>query len=85
MSDSRLINDQQIRDFVKSNPDYYVREFERINNSTRFVFSFNWAAFFLGTLWFGIRNIWNKGKKKGRKGRKIIKKHYRESRNWKTS
>lgn len=59
MSDSRLINDQQIRDFVKSSPDYYVREFERINNSTRFVFSFNWAAFFLGTLWFGIRNIWN--------------------------
>ncbi|MGA1695622.1 MAG: glycine/betaine ABC transporter, partial [Arenicellales bacterium] len=59
MSDSGVINDQQIRDFVKSNPDYYVKEFARINNSTRFVFSLNWAAFFLGTLWFGIRNIWN--------------------------
>ena len=58
-SDSAMINDKQIRKFVKTSPDYYVKEFARINNSTRYVFSFNWAAFLLGTLWFGIRNIWS--------------------------
>ena len=58
-SDSAMINDKQIRKFVKTSSDYYVKEFARINNSTRYVFSFNWAAFLLGTLWFGIRNIWS--------------------------
>ena len=58
-SDSAMINDKQIRKFVKTSSDYYVKEFARINNSTRYVLSFNWAAFLLGTLWFGIRNIWS--------------------------
>ena len=58
-SDSAMINDKQIRKFVKTSSDYYVKEFARINNSTRYVFSFNWAAFLLGTMWFGIRNIWS--------------------------
>ena len=59
MNDNGLIDAKQIRDFVKTQSDYYVRAFERINNSTRYVFSFNWAAFVLGSLWFGFRNIWN--------------------------
>lgn len=32
-SDSAMINDKQIRKFVKTSSDYYVKEFERINNS----------------------------------------------------
>ncbi len=52
MSDSRLINDQQIRDFVKSNR---IITFGNLSVSTTvrdWSSSFNWAAFFLGTLWF---------------------------------
>ena len=59
MSENTFIDTHQIRDFVKTNPDYYIKEFERINNSAKFVFSLNPAAFLLGSIWFGIRNIWN--------------------------
>ena len=59
MTDNDFIDPDQIREFVKTRPDYYVREFQKINNSTRFVFSLNLAALLLGSIWFGIRNIWN--------------------------
>ena len=41
MSKDSYINTDQIRDFVKTSPDYYVREFEKINNNSKFVLSFN--------------------------------------------
>ena len=59
MSKDNYINTDQIRDFVKTSPDYYVREFEKINNNSKFVLSFNLFAFLFGSIWFGIRNIWN--------------------------
>ncbi len=59
MTDNDFIDPDQIHEFVKTRPDYYVREFQKINNSTRFVFSLNLAALLLGSIWFGIRNIWN--------------------------
>jgi len=52
-------NTDQIQDFVKTNSDYYIHEFERINNTSKFIFSFNLAAFLFGSIWFGIRNIWS--------------------------
>jgi glycine betaine/proline transport system permease protein len=59
MNKDNYINTDQIRDFVKTSPDYYVREFEKINNNSKFVLSFNLFAFLFGSIWFGIRNIWN--------------------------
>lgn len=59
MTDNDFIDPDQIHEFVKTRPDYYVREFQKINNSTRFVFSLNLAALLFGSIWFGIRNIWN--------------------------
>jgi len=58
MSENNYLN-SQIKDFVKTNPDYYIHEFERINNASKFIFSFNLSAFLFGSTWFGIRNIWN--------------------------
>ena len=45
MSKDNYINTDQIRDFVKTSPNYYVREFEKINNNSKFVLSFNLFAF----------------------------------------
>jgi glycine betaine/proline transport system permease protein len=62
MSDRKEIeisNDEQIRNFVKTHPDYYIREFDKIGNSAKYVPSFNKNAFYLGSLWYSFRNIWN--------------------------
>jgi glycine betaine/proline transport system permease protein len=59
MSKDNYINTDQIKDFVKTNPDYYISAFEKINNASKFVLSFNLFAFLFGSIWFGIRNIWN--------------------------
>ena len=52
-------NTDQIPVFVKTNSEYYIHEFGRINNSSKFVASFNLFAFLFGSAWFGVRNIWN--------------------------
>ena len=59
MSNLKIQNEQEIKDFVKTNQDYYVKKFEDIGNSSKYVFSFNLAASLLGSVWFGFRNIWN--------------------------
>ena len=59
MSKDNYISTNQIKDFVKTSPDYYIHEFERINSVSKFVLSFNLFAFIFGSVWFGIRNIWN--------------------------
>ena len=59
MSKDKYINTDQIKSFVKTSHDYYIHEFEKINNNSRFVLSFNLFAFLFGSIWFGIRNIWN--------------------------
>ena len=59
MSENNYLNTNRIKDFVKTNPGYYIHEFERINNASKFIFSFNLSAFLFGSTWFGIRNIWN--------------------------
>ena len=48
-----------ITDFVKSNPEYYIKEFQKIGSKPTFSFSFNLYAGILGPIWFGMRNIWN--------------------------
>ena len=59
MNKDKYINSDQIKSFVKTSHDYYIHEFEKINNNSKFVLSFNLFAFLFGSIWFGIRNIWN--------------------------
>jgi len=54
-----ISNSEQIRDFVKTNHQYYIDEFNKIGESSKYVLSFNLSAFLLGTLWYSFRNIWN--------------------------
>ena len=51
--------DELITDFVKSNPDYYIKEFKKIGSKPTYSFSFNLFAFIFGPIWFGMRNVWN--------------------------
>ena len=59
MNKDKYLNTDQIKDFVKTSPDYYIHEFEKINDNSKFILSFNLFAFLFGSIWFGIRNIWN--------------------------
>ena len=54
-----LTRSELITDFVKTNPNYYVKEFQKIGSTPSFSFSFNLYAAIFGPIWFGMRNIWN--------------------------
>ena len=49
---------ENIRTFVQTNPDYYIRQFDRIGGSARFTPTFNASAGILGPIWFGARGLW---------------------------
>lgn len=51
--------DKEIKIFVKTNPDYYIKQFQKIGSSAKTVFSFNFFAALLGPVWFGARSLWN--------------------------
>ncbi|MGB1033418.1 MAG: ABC transporter permease subunit [Primorskyibacter sp.] len=48
-----------IRAFVRTNPDYYIRNFDRIGGSSRFTATFNLMAGLFGPVWFGARGLWS--------------------------
>ena len=48
-----------ITDFVKTNSNYYIQEFQKIGSKPTFSYSFNLYAAIFGPIWFGMRNIWN--------------------------
>jgi len=48
-----------IRTFVRTNPDYYIRNFDRIGASARFTPTFNPMAGLFGPIWFGARGLWS--------------------------
>lgn len=48
-----------IRLFVRTSPDYYIRNFDRIGASSRFTPTFNWVAGLMGPVWFGARGLWS--------------------------
>jgi len=54
-----LTRSELITDFVKTNPNYYIKEFQKIGSKPSFSFSFNLYAALLGPIWFGMRNVWN--------------------------
>jgi glycine betaine/proline transport system permease protein len=49
---------ENIRAFVRTNPDYYIRNFEKIGASSRFTPTFNLMAGLFGPVWFGARGLW---------------------------
>lgn len=49
----------RVADFVRTHPDYYARQFERVGNRSGFTPTFNAAAGLLGPIWYGARGLWN--------------------------
>lgn len=47
-----------IKTFVKLNEIYYATQFKSIGNKRGFLFTWNWAAFLLGSIWYGMRSLW---------------------------
>lgn len=51
----------QIKNFVRTNAEYYTEQFEKIGSDARFVWTFNFWAGILGPIWFSARGLWNWG------------------------
>ncbi len=49
---------ENIREFVQTNPDYYIAKFDKIGASARFTPTLNVIAGILGPIWFGARGLW---------------------------
>ncbi len=47
-----------IAEFVGSGEDYYVRQFDRLDESAKAVLSFNSAAAAFGPIWWAARHLW---------------------------
>ncbi|MDU8909741.1 ABC transporter permease subunit [Aestuariicoccus sp. MJ-SS9] len=50
---------ENIRTFVRTSPEYYIRNFDRIGASARFTPTFNLMAGLFGPVWFGARGLWS--------------------------
>jgi glycine betaine/proline transport system permease protein len=50
---------QNIRTFVRTNPDYYIANFDKIGASSKFTATFNVFAGLFGPVWFGARGLWS--------------------------
>ena len=48
-----------IRTFVRTNPDYYIHMFDKIGASSSFTPTLNVMAGLFGPVWFGARGLWN--------------------------
>jgi len=48
-----------IRTFVRTSPDYYIKNFNKIGASSRFTPTFNAMAGLFGPVWFGARGLWS--------------------------
>jgi len=48
-----------IRTFVRTSPEYYIRNFDKIGASSRFTPTFNLMAGLFGPIWFGARGLWS--------------------------
>ena len=50
---------ENIRSFVRTNSDYYIRNFDKIGASAKFTATFNFMAGLFGPIWFGARGLWS--------------------------
>ena len=48
-----------IRTFVRTSPEYYIKNFNKIGASARFTPTFNAMAGLFGPVWFGARGLWS--------------------------
>ena len=49
----------RVAEFVRTNPDYYAKNFKEIGAQAGFVRTFNIWAGILGPIWFGARGLWS--------------------------
>ncbi len=52
---------EQVARFVRTHPEYYADQFERIGSQPGFVWTFNFWAGVLGPIWYCARGMWNYG------------------------
>ena len=50
---------EEIRTFVRTSPDYFIRMFDKIGASASFTPTLNILAGLFGPIWFGARGLWN--------------------------
>ncbi len=50
---------EQVAEFVRTSPGYYVRQFDHIGSQSGFAPTFNAMAGLFGPIWFGARGLWN--------------------------
>ncbi|WP_298976844.1 ABC transporter permease subunit [uncultured Roseobacter sp.] len=50
---------ENIETFVRTNPDYYIAQFDKIGASAKFTATFNAMAGLFGPIWFGARGLWS--------------------------
>lgn len=50
---------EKIRVFVRTSPNYYIRNFDRIGALSYFTPTFNPMAGLFGPIWFGARGLWS--------------------------
>lgn len=48
----------KVKEFVTSGEAYYEAQFKIIGDRRGFAVTWNWAAFILGSIWFGMRSLW---------------------------
>ncbi|MBW4710427.1 ABC transporter permease subunit [Roseobacter sp. YSTF-M11] len=48
-----------IRAFVRTAPDYYIAQFDKIGASAKFTATFNAMAGLFGPIWYGARGLWS--------------------------
>ena len=47
-----------VTEFVRTNPDYYLAQFDKIGSQSRFTPTFNLMAGLFGPIWYGARGLW---------------------------
>ncbi len=50
---------ENIKDFVRTNPDYYIAQFDHIGENANFTPTLNIMAGLFGPIWFGARGLWS--------------------------
>lgn len=50
---------ENIQTFVRTNPTYYIAQFDKIGESAKFTATFNLFAGLFGPIWFSARGLWS--------------------------
>ena len=50
---------ENIQTFVRTNPAYYITQFDKIGESAKFTATFNFFAGLFGPVWYGARGLWS--------------------------